>query len=212
MKLTAIILEDEEIASRRLIKQPDILFVDINVSDGNSFTLFNKVNVESKIIFTTAFDEYAVDAFRENALDYLLKPIKKEHLMEAITKAKNAVEALKEKENRYKERFLINFGRKLHNIKTEEISYIYSKDKIGYFYTKAGARIASDYRLQDLEKQLDPSEFFRANRQFIVHIESIAVIQKHDASRVKLLLQPCHGLDLVISTERTREFKKWLKR
>jgi len=143
MKLTAIILEDEEIASRRLIrmiadlasyvevvdvfesvastemylssvdKQPDILFVDINVSDGNSFTLFNKVNVESKIIFTTAFDEYAVDAFRENALDYLLKPIKKEHLMEAITKAKNAVEALKEKENRYKERFLINFGRKL---------------------------------------------------------------------------------------------------
>ena len=240
--MTALLLEDEIIASNRLQRllaeidpdieivatftsiqetanylfeaavQPDILFLDIHVLDGNSMELFKLLDITSKVIFTTAYDEYAVEAFRKNATDYLLKPIKKDQLVDAISKAKPTSKALIPAlpEEQYKSRFLIRFGNKIKSIKTEEIAYIFSKDKIGFFFTRDGQKIASDYKLQDLEEMLDPQKFFRLNRQFIGHLDSIDKIKTHNASRLLISLKPAIDEEVIISTERTRAFKKWM--
>lgn len=242
--MKAIILEDEIIASNRLKRmineideeievlaaftsiqdtasflleleeQPDILFLDIHVVDGNSFELFNILDINSKVIFTTAYDEYAVEAFRKNAIDYLLKPIKKDQLKEAIKRAKPGTE-IKEAipaEEGYKSRILIKFGSKIKSVKTEDIAYIFSQNKISYFYTHSGDRVPSDYKLQDLEEMLDPDLFFRLNRQFIAYIDSISKISTHNASRLKIELTPPIDEKIVVSTEKTRIFKKWIER
>ena len=240
--MNVLILEDEFIASKRLQRlikeiddsikvivtftsiqetveylmeseeQPSIMFLDIQVVDGVSLKLFELVDIKSKIVFTTAYDEYAVNAFRVNATDYLLKPIKKQELKEAIDRAKTIDPRelpLLDKEQ-YKSRFLIKFNAKLYNVKTEEIAYIFSKNKISYFYLKDGSRIPSDYGLHELMDQLDPKQFFRANRQCITHIDAVAEMKTHSASRLRLILEPSMDEDVVISTERTRLFKKWL--
>lgn len=242
MKLSAIILEDEPFASKRLKrmieeialdinvieafesiedtanyllknKHPDMFFADIHVADGNSFELFNILDIKSKVIFTTAYDKYAIEAFRKNATDYLLKPINRDQLAEAIEKATPLNSKSKKIQlEEYRNRFLIKFGNKLHSIKTSDIAYIFSKNKVSYFYTFDGERIASDYILQDLETMLDPNLFFRANRQFIVHIESITQMLRYGASRVKLTLNPEIDEKIIVSTDKTRIFKKWLER
>ena len=239
-----IVLEDEMIAAQRLVRmikeinpelenvgifesveelaghllsngQPDILFLDIQVADGNSFELFNIVDVRSKVIFTTAYSEYAVNAFRHNAIDYLMKPINADELANALTKlswfdpVKN--KELTEQFTEYKNRFLIKFGSKLTVVNTQEIAYIYSENKIGYFVQKNGLRVASDYKLQDLEIQLDPKAFFRVNRQFIVHIDSISQMNTYSKARINLRLIPEFKEDIIISTEKTPEFKEWLR-
>lgn len=240
--ITAVILEDELIASKRLSRmiqeldadikilhvfesiketqlyyskateQPDLLFLDIHVADGNSFELFNLIEIESKVIFTTAFDEYAISALRKNAKDYLLKPIKSIELSEALTKATSHIQRSILDSNASKERLLFRFGTKLHSLKFDDISYIFSKNKISYFVTKNGQKLPSDYKLQDLEEQVDHSLFFRANRQYIIHINAIDSIKTHSASRLKLTLNPPIDGNLIISTEKTREFKKWIDR
>lgn len=235
---TCIILEDEQLASNRLVrlleeinpgleiqgvydsieeltsilkggKHPDLLLLDIHVSDGNSFSIFNLVDIRSKIIFTTAYDQYAIDAFRQNAIDYLLKPIKQTELEQALDKAEkyNVNDSAD-----YKKRFLINFGNKLHSLQVNDIAYIFSQNKISYFVSQDGSRIPSDYSLKDIIKLLNPNHFFRANRQYIVHIDSIENIKRHDASRVKLYLNPPVADDIVVSTEKTKKFKEWLDR
>ncbi|MEM9547046.1 MAG: LytTR family DNA-binding domain-containing protein [Bacteroidota bacterium] len=240
--ITAIILEDEAIAAKRLTRMvreidsdirilhtfesinetkefydsvdehPDILFLDIHVADGNSFELYKEVEIKSKVIFTTAYDKYAIEAIRKEAKDYLLKPIKAEELSIALQKATQHIQRdIKDLDNT-KERFLFRFGAKLNSIKIKDISYIYSKNKISYFVTKDGQRTPSDHKLQDLEVQLDPNDFYRANRQFIIHINSIDTIKTHSASRLKLTLNPPFDGNLIISTEKTREFKKWIDR
>jgi two-component system LytT family response regulator len=245
----AIIVEDEAIASRRLKRlcdeiedhdieilavfesvqetaaylleneHPEILFLDIHLSDGNSFELFNIIeHIHSSIIFTTAYSEYGPQAFRKKALDYLLKPIKKEELIDALNRkkalTKEDVESIKTHYNDFKNRFLIRFGAKLHIVRTDEIAYIYSKDKISYFILKSGKKIPSDFRLQDLETMLDPDIFFRANRQLIVYIDAIGEIITYTKSRVKLRLSPPYKEkeDLVVSTENTPRLKLWLDR
>lgn len=240
--ITAVILEDEMIASKRLsrmIKEldsdiqilhvfesitdtknyfnsiqehPDILFLDIHVADGNSFELFNHIEIKSKLIFTTAFDEYAIDALRKEAKDYLLKPIKAEELSNALAKATNHIERGVGESESSKERFLFRFGAKLNSIKIKDLRYIFSKNKISYFVTENGQKFPSDYKLHELESQLDPNLFYRANRQFIVHINAINTIKTHSASRLKLSLEPPFDGNLIISTEKTREFKKWIDR
>ena len=241
--MKALILEDENIAAKRLKRLieelnpnidviasfvsihdiasyllkaeeiPDLLFLDIHVLDGNSMELFNLVKIESKVIFTTAYDEYAVEAFRKNAIDYLLKPIKKDQLAEAINRAQ-AISLDKlprfSEESKYKTRFLIKFGSKIKTLKTEEIAYIYSLDKVSFFYTKEGQKVASDFKLQDLESILDPAQFFRLNRQFIAHIDAVGRIQSHNSSRLKIDLKPPIDEEIVISTERTKAFKRWM--
>lgn len=242
MTMIAYILEDEKLAANRLIRllketspdvnvvevfetvedlarklvnqrQPDILFLDIQVADGISMELFQIVNVVSKVIFITAYDTYAIEAFRKNATDYLLKPIKKAQLLEAIAKARpTQVEQLVSFSNEYKSRLLVKFGNKLTSLKTSEIAYIFSKNKISYFVTRNGDKLASDFKLQELENMLDPSVFSRANRQFIIHIDSIVSLHRHDASRLKLTLHPPIDQEIVVSTERSRTFKDWLNK
>ncbi len=243
MSLTAYILEDELLAKNRLLRmisevapdinviasfesveelaismtdnniQPDLLFLDIHVSDGSSFELFHLMEIKSKVIFTTAFDKYAIEAFRKSAIDYLLKPIKKDQLAEAIQKASHMVGLNQQLfSSEYKSRILINFGRRLISLKVSDIAYIFSKNKISYFVSHKGDRFPSDYKLQELEKLLDPIFFARANRQYIVHIDSISAILRHDSSRLKLTLEPEAETDIVVSTEKTKFFKAWLKK
>lgn len=244
--LTAIILEDEAIASRRLKRMiheicgddvevvatfqglsdlgeyllshehPDILFQDIMVADGNSFDLYDIVDVRSKVIFTTAYDEFAIQALRRNAMDYLLKPLKMEELSNAISRIQNldtsSLKDLRREITPFKERFLIRFGNKLHSIATQDISYIYSEEKLSFFILKDGKRVASDYSLQVLQEELDPQKFFRVNRQFIVHIDSVSQILRFSRARLNLKLDPPFPQDIIISTENTPRFKEWIDR
>ncbi len=244
--MEVIILEDEQIAAKRLKRMledldmgiqvveifesiqdtaqyllsterdPEVLFVDIQVVDGNSMELFEIIEVKPKVIFTTAHDEYAVLAFRKNALDYLLKPIKKDELREAVSKARtiSADQALNidKKQSLYKSRFLIRFGTQLKNVKTEDIAYVYSENKLCYFVARDGTRTPSDYKLKDLENLLDPKLFFRINRQFIIQIDAISKIRTHFKSRLRLELSPAFDEDVIISTHKTPDFKQWLDR
>lgn len=244
--LTAVILEDESIAARRLKRMlndlygeeicvmkifqsiselaeylsiqdhPDILFLDIMVSDGNSFDLYDIINIKSNVIFTTAYDEFAIKALRNNAIDYLLKPLRKENLLNAINRAskmnRQVISSIGKEITPYKKRFLIRFGNKLHSVKTDDIAYIYSEDKLSFFILKSGIRVPSDLRLQNLEKDLNPDFFFRANRQFIVQIDSIQKMIRYSRSRINLSLSPEFKGDIIVSTESTPRFKKWMER
>ena len=240
--MKAVILEDEQLATNRLVrmirevapdveviasfqtvedtanfllsaKQIDLLFLDIHVADGKSFELFQLVDVKSKVIFVTAYDKYAIDAFRKNATDYLLKPLKKDQLAEAINRATPLnPKIFSDMPSEFKRRIVIRFLSKLHSIKTADIAYIFSRNKISYIYTNNGERYPSDYKLQELEEMLNPDLFFRVNRQFIVQIDAIEQIQRHQASRVKLVLVPAIDEQIVISTDKTPMFKDWLDR
>jgi two-component system, LytTR family, response regulator LytT len=241
--MTSIIVEDEQVAAQRLLRMvkelypsieniaifesveeaagyllneshPDILFLDIQVADGSSFELLKIIDVKSKIIFTTAYSEHAAKAFRENAVDYLLKPLKIEELGEAIEKVKNQVAIKTDLINvqpEYKDRILIKFGSRLTVLKTSDIAYIYSENKIVYFYQKSGIKTASDYKLQDLESMFDPNYFFRINRQFIVHIDSIENMSTYSKARLNINLIPGFKDEIIVSTEKTPELKDWLR-
>ncbi len=239
--MKVVILEDESIAAKRLIRlleeiepnleivgnyqsiadtashllekgQPDVLLLDIHVLDGNSMELFKLLQIKSKVVFTTAYDEFAVEAFRKNAIDYLLKPIKKEELSEAIAKAMVFTSsAAQESIQPYKTNLLARFGSKVKNVEVDDIAYVHSRDKISYIHLHNGTKIATDFRLQDLEEMLDPTAFFRINRQYIASKHAIDQMVTHNASRFKVSLRPPIEDDIVISTEKTREFKKWLQ-
>jgi DNA-binding LytR/AlgR family response regulator len=246
MGINAIILEDEAIAARRLRRMlhdvygdglevqhtfqtvadlgehltehthPDILFLDIRVADGNSFDLFDIVQVKSRVIFITAYEEFAIQALRKNAADYLLKPIKKHELIEAIDRASvnsgEQVEQIRQDIDPFKKRFLIRFGGKLHSVPTEEIAYVYSEEKLSFFNLKDGTRVPSDFRLQQIQDSLDPEQFFRVNRQFLVHIGAIEKMLRYSRSRINLELNPPYPQDIIISTETTPRFKEWMDR
>ena len=240
MNLKAVIVEDEYLAAKRLERMiqevapdikvvatlesiadtlmyfkkhemPDVLFLDVHLSDGNSFELFNQLDILSKIVFTTAYDAYAVEAFRKNATDYLLKPISKEELIRAIEKLTPIDQGVASDQTIH-QRILVRFANKLHSIKVADIAYIFSKNKVSYIVTKDGHKYPSDQILQEYEDMLDANFFFRANRQYLIHIESINQIVRHDASRVKLELLPPTHEEIVVSTEKTRVFKAWLDR
>lgn len=244
--MNAIILEDEALASRRLKRMldelfsgevqvietyesvralagyleenehPDLLFLDIMVADGNSFDLFDLVKVRSQVIFITAYNEFAAKAFRKNAVDYLMKPLKNEELKEAVEKVKpidpSIIERIKLELEPYKQRFLIRFGNKLHSVRTQDISYIYSEDKLSFFVQRDGKRVAADLSMRDIMESLDPHLFFRANRQIILSINSIQNMIRYSRSRIKLILDPPFSQEIIVSTDTTPEFKKWMDR
>jgi DNA-binding LytR/AlgR family response regulator len=202
---------------------PDLLFMDIHLEDGQSFAIFEQADVEVPVIFTTAFDEYMVKAFKVNSIDYLLKPINYEELSGALNKynklhgSKSATGALKEllnaalqKEERYKSRFLITLGSKIKTISIEETAYFYSEEKITFLVTTAGGRFPVDFSLDKLTEILDPSLFFRVNRQFLVKLPSIDAIHKYSATRLKITLKPDSEKEVFVSTERYSSFKDWL--
>jgi len=246
--MKVLIIEDEDAAARRLQKMvkeivpeaeikdpldsveavlnwlqgnewPDLIFMDIHLADGSSFEIFNHVQVEKPVIFTTAYDQYAIQAFKVNAIDYLLKPIKKQELEQAIGKYQKwsggaqmdyAQLARALQGEQYNKRFLIRIGQSIRVVEMKEAAYFYTESKITFVVTKEGKRYPLDYSLEKLEEMADPQHFFRINRQFIVNIDAIKEMYAYSKSRVKLGLAPSCDLDTVVSTERSPHFKKWL--
>ena len=203
--------------------------MDVQLGDGLSFELFSQIQIEKPVIFTTAFDEFAIDAFKVNSIDYLLKPIEKEELAQALekyqtlNKPENAATErqeinieklqaiLNEKESKtYQKRFLVQSRGKLMSIKIEDVAYFEGEDRYVYLIKKDGSRFIVDYKLSDLEDLLDPADFFRLNRSFIAHFDAIEKIITMSKSRVKVFLNPASSRDIMVSTGNTRGFKLWL--
>lgn len=205
---------------------PDLILSDIRLLDGLSFQIFQEVPIDAPVIFTTAYDQYAIKAFEVNSVDYLLKPIQPEMLKAAIDKMKKrrltprqdgvdyneVIRLLKSKasSNEYKSRFMVRVGQKIIAISIDRIAYFFSENKLTYIISKDGKRLPMDQPLDELVSVLDPRVFFRANRQFIITFDSIAEIHPYFKGRIKLDLNPRSEEEVIISAERTPEFKRWI--
>jgi len=202
---------------------PQLIFADIQLNDGTSFDIFKEVEVNSPVIFTTAYDAHALNAFKLNSVDYLLKPIKRTELAAAIKKFKsihvdgpdenhNLRELLRSMQQKpqYKQRFVLRIGEHMKIIEVADIAYFYTENKANFIITKDGKRYLADHTLDQLDNMLDPKIFFRINRQFIVGYFSIAELFTYSKSRVLLKLNPPSKLDTIVSTERSAAFKSWL--
>jgi len=205
-------------------EHPDLIFLDIQLSDGLSFEIFENIEVNSAIIFTTAYDEYALKAFKFNSIDYLLKPIVKEELQGAIQKYQeridkqpvtidaNAIKQFFTKQNEpaYKKRFTIKVGQHLKMIPVEEIECFYSENKGTYICTIHQREYLLDLTLEQLESELDPHIFFRVSRKFYININAIKDMISYTNSRLQLKLKTFTGQDIIVSRERVKAFKNWL--
>ncbi|WP_462251888.1 LytR/AlgR family response regulator transcription factor [Ekhidna sp.] len=205
-------------------QKPDLALMDIQISDGISFQIFDQIDVSCPVIFTTAFDEYLLKAFKVNSIDYLLKPIKKEDLKHALDKYKNLqasfsgngldmsalLSQINLTETKYKSRFLVKQGDKMLAIRSEDIVCFQSKHGIVHINTKNEKTYLSDFTLDELSNQLDPQCFFRANRQFIVQADYITTVHKH--FKGKLLVELVHFSDeqVLVSSEKATSLKQWL--
>lgn len=200
---------------------PDLVLMDIHLADGSAFEIFRHVPFEGiGVIFTTAYDQYAIEAFKVNALYYLLKPIKQEDLELALGRYLE----FKEKSTDYKQiitkllsrqvqdkRFLIRMGQSLRLIHQQDIAYFYTSDKITFMMTKEGRKYPLDYTLENLEVMIDPTRFFRINRQFIIRMDAIQQMHAHTKARVRIDLLPPANEEVIVSTEKSPLFKKWLE-
>jgi len=205
---------------------PDIAFFDIQLADGLSFEIFNQAEVTFPVVFTTAYDHYAVKAFEVNGLDYLLKPVEEEHLRRALEKFHNGQNKLEHalkialmnaagqlKKNDYKTRYLIKVGEHLKMVETSSISFAYSMDKANYIRTIEGRTYNIDHSLEQMEMQLDPEDFFRISRKHLVNINQITDMLSYGTSRLKLkLLGMEAGYEIIVSRDKVKIFKEWLER
>ena len=202
---------------------PDLIFMDIQLADGLSFDIFNHIEISSPVIFTTAYDQYTLKAFKVNSVDYLLKPIDADDLKNALCKfdtyfqkqqafdatgIENLLQSLSQKS--YKERFLIKIGQNLTYLPVEDIIYFYPEDGSVYAQNDKGKRYILDYTLDQLETQLDPDLFFRINRKYFIQLKSIQKISTWFNSRLKLELRPKPEGEIIVSRERVGDFKAWL--
>jgi two-component system response regulator LytT len=256
--IKVLIIEDEDLAANRLIDllkqiepdmdikgpidsveqsiqylrrntQPELLFLDIQLADGKSFSIFEQVKVNVPIIFTTAYDEYAIRAFELNSIDYLLKPVSMEKLRLALDKFKkinayynhdefngqlnSLLQSIKlQAEPTYKTRFLVNKGDVLLPVTVAETAYFYAEDKAVFLVSADNKKYLINYSLDELEDKLDPKLFFRVNRQFICSIKAISKAHNYFNYRLKLALQPEPGTDVIVSKSRTGEFKEWMEK
>lgn len=248
--MKVIIIEDEKPAARRLQRMlekqnistqtmlhsvaegidwfknnphPDLIFLDIQLSDGLSFEIFKVVEVKSSIIFTTAYDEYALKAFKLNSVDYLLKPIDEEELEAAINKYRENqvpqkafdIDQFRSMLNlspgySYKKRFSVQVGQHLKIFETAEACCFYSENKATYIFTDQGRGYLLDTSLENLEKELDPEQFFRINRKCIVNVKAIKDIVSYTNSRLQLKVSNFDEFPLIVSRERVKDFKGWL--
>lgn len=250
--MNVIIIEDEKPAARRLNRMlleigieaktmlhsveesinwfqqnehSDLIFLDIQLSDGLSFEIFEEIEVKSAIIFTTAYDEYALKAFKLNSIDYLLKPLDDEELVIAIDKFKeNQSKTSDVKVNiddirkllinpvdrKFKKRFTIKIGQHIKIVHVDEIECFYSENKSTYIHTNSGRSYLIDYSLEHWQEQLNPEYFFRVNRTFIVHINAIKDIIAYSNSRLKLVLHTYNEAEIIVSRERVKDFKNWI--
>lgn len=251
--MTVLIIEDEPLAAERLenllmkqdpeiriagrcdsVKQsvewlkrnplPDLMFLDIQLGDGLSFDIFDQVVIDCPVIFTTAYDEYAIDAFRLNSLHYLLKPLKAQDLAAALMKYKTspysagsnhmaALDKVQQQLTReYKKRFLVKSGLHIRTIPVEDVLYFFSMDKGTYGVLEGGKNVLLDYTLDDLEKLTDPSKFFRVNRKYLVSLNSITDIITYSNYRLKLVLRHSGDQENLVSRDRMQDFRSWLDR
>lgn len=198
--------------------QLDLILMDVQLSDGLSFEIFDILEVNYPIIFTTAFDQYAIKAFKFNSIDYILKPIKIEDLLAALVKFEQKptiknyklLQSNEDVKHSIPSRFVIKLGGTIRTINFEDVAYIFTADKITFAMTFEGKRYPLDQNLEQIEEFLDKTKFFRVNRQFIVQFKSISEIHTHSKSRIKLILNPKTEQELIISTEKSSEFKTWL--
>lgn len=208
---------------------PEIVLLDIQLSDGLSFEIFKQVNIESMIIFTTAYDEYAIQAFKVNSLDYLLKPIEKDELQAAFEKyhqynkqfiqEKNSsinfselASLIKNEKPEYRKRFLIHSNESFFHLSVEEIALLYSMQGITFAVTFEKREYPVNFSLESLKEQLNPEKFFKVNRQIIINIEVIKRVHSFFNGKLKLETQPSHSEDIVIGKDKAAAFKRWLDR
>lgn len=202
---------------------PDLIFLDIHLDDGLSFSIFEKVKVSAPIIFTTAYDEYAIKAFKMKSIDYLLKPILPEELYNAINKYKewkkpdnspidmqSLLDLISRKDPVYKTRFSITVGEKIKSVGIEQVAYFYSTQGITFLVTNDNLHYPVDPSLEQLAEQTDPKEFFRINRQFIIRLKSIRNVHVFPKSRLKVELNPAYEGEIFVSIDKVTRFKAWL--
>lgn len=207
---------------------PDLIFLDIQLSDGLSFEIFNHVNITCPIIFTTAYEEYAIKAFKVNSIDYLLKPIGIEDLNYAINQFTSINDKLKDTytqavkykvdqvmkllTNNYKSRFVVKMGMHIKSVEVEKIDLFFSLEKSTFLLDNTGKTYDIDYSLDQIEELIDAKQFFRINRKYIVNINAIADIITYTSSRLKLKITNSKDDDILVSRNRLSEFRKWLEK
>ena len=216
---------EESIAWFETNEHPDLIFLDIQLSDGLSFEIFEAIDIKSAVIFTTAYDEYALKAFKLNSIDYLLKPIDDEDLKTAVEKYKgrlpqkqsvtldfNEIKNLLVNpiEREYKKRFSVKVGQHLKLINIEDIECIYSENKGTYAFTTEGRNYLLDATLDELEADLEPDIFFRISRKFYVNINAIKDMVSYTNSRLQIKLNRFNDHDIIVARERVKDFKNWL--
>ncbi len=245
MNITVVIVEDEKRSARFLKKQleeygmeclavlhsvedallwfgahehPELIFSDVELGDGLSFDIYDQIEVNSKIIFTTAYDQYSIRAFKHNSVDYLLKPIRVEDLEFAIQQFKHSIKSYSNAFSpqdyyavkTYKNIFLQKSGNHLRTIKVKDVAYVYSENKMLYFRMYNDKKQASDFTLEYMRQSLNPERYFQINRQMIVHFDAIEDILILGNSRLKLELKPKFKEEVFVSRDRVKDFKLWL--
>jgi DNA-binding LytR/AlgR family response regulator len=204
---------------------PDLILMDIQLADGISFSIFDQCQVKSPVIFTTAYDEYALKAFKVNSIDYILKPIDEKELRAALNKFQSLNSATSSDKmlesighamqmltKKYKERFMIKVGEHLKSIEVEEILFFFSLEKTTFAQTKDGRKHILDFTLDQLENLLNPENYFRINRKYIINTKSIQDMISYTNSRLKLVLKTSDDNDVIVARERVQEFKEWMDR
>ncbi len=204
---------------------PDLIFLDIQLSDGLSFEIFEQIDIQSAVIFTTAYDEYALKAFKLNSIDYLLKPIDEDDLEVALNKYRQRnpepqqlaldFETIKRMlvnpvDKSYKKRFTVKIGQQLKVIPIEEVECFYSENKGTYVHTTDNRDYLLDQTLEQLETELDPKDFYRVSRKFIIPMRAIKEIVLYSNSRLKVVLPTYKGDEVIVSRERVSDFKEWI--
>jgi DNA-binding LytR/AlgR family response regulator len=203
--------------------QPDLILMDIELADGQSFEVFNLTEVKCPVIFTTSYDEYALKAFKVNSIDYLLKPVQKDELSAALNKfrkIKNNAEVnvdslIKELQQKlqpkeYRKRFLVKLGQKLISIEIDDIAYFFSEGRLNFFKTFDNKKFVVDYTMDEMEEMLEPSKNFRIIRSFYVSVDSVEKIDDYFGNRLILGLKPAVDKEALVSREKVTEFKKWM--
>lgn len=252
--MNILIVEDEELAQKKLQKtlaavdasatvvgitdsiqstvdwlksnnSADLILMDIELADGQSFEVFNLVDVKAPVIFTTSYDEYALKAFKVNSVDYLLKPVQTDELQTALAKYKKLADTTKQDVNieslvnqikqqlqpkEYRKRFLVKHAQKLVSVDVEEIAYFYSDGRLNFFKTFDNKKFVVDYTMDELEDMLDPTAFFRISRSFFVAFNAIEKIDDYFGNRLILQLNPAVDKEALVSREKVADFKKWM--
>lgn len=203
---------------------PDVVLMDIQLADGVSFQIFEECEVKAPVIFTTAYEEYALKAFKVNSIDYLLKPVDKDELNAALKKVKTSYAAGTDREQllqkmsemikvltkRYKTRFVIKVGEHLRTVEVDQILFFHSQEKTTFCVTQDKRSLILDYTLEQLEEMMNPAQFYRINRKYLVSAAAIHDIISFTNSRLKLVLKGSQDNDIIVARERVQDFKCWL--